>query len=100
MVFYKSWLPVLTVCMYNIYMFILKIKKRNIFLFSNDMPFWKKDNKKDTENGGKPKEKINYKARLEHKQYLVICYNNFSMHRLKAFEINSVSLHFVSAGKY
>ena len=28
------------------------------------MPFWKKDS-------GKPKEKINYKARLEHKQYLV-----------------------------
>jgi len=37
---------------------------------SNDMPFWKKDNKKDTENGGKGKEKINYRARLEHKQYL------------------------------
>ena len=28
------------------------------------MPFWKKDS-------GKPKEKTNYKARLEHKQYLV-----------------------------
>ena len=29
------------------------------------MPFWKKDN---------GKEKINYKARLEHKQYLVRIY--------------------------
>ena len=37
------------------------------------MPFWKKDSKKDSENGGgKSKEKINYRARLEHKQYLVI----------------------------
>jgi len=30
------------------------------------MPFWKKDNGK----AGKNKEKVNYKARLEHKQYL------------------------------
>ena len=30
-----------------------------------DMPFWKKD------NNSKPKEKVNYKARFEHKQYLV-----------------------------
>jgi len=29
-----------------------------------DMPFWKKD------NNSKPKEKVNYKARFEHKQYL------------------------------
>jgi len=34
----------------------------------SDMPFWKKESK--TENGTKSKEKINYKARLEHKQYL------------------------------
>ena len=42
------------------------------------MPFWKKEKKKD-ENGSdsnhnghsNSKEKINYKARLEHKQYLV-----------------------------
>jgi hypothetical protein len=42
------------------------------------MPFWKKESA--TPNGGeahnngdckKGKEKINYKARLEHKQYLV-----------------------------
>eukprot|EP00088_Acartia_fossae_P032609 TRINITY_DN33368_c0_g3_i2.p1 TRINITY_DN33368_c0_g3~~TRINITY_DN33368_c0_g3_i2.p1 ORF type:complete len:753 (+),score=281.15 TRINITY_DN33368_c0_g3_i2:53-2311(+) len=36
----------------------------------DDMPFWKKDSKKDCETGGKSKEKVNYKARLEHKQYL------------------------------
>ena len=30
------------------------------------MPFWKKD-----KENGKAKEKVNYKARLEHKQYLV-----------------------------
>jgi hypothetical protein len=30
------------------------------------MPFWKKEKEVDTN-----KEKINYKARLEHKQYLV-----------------------------
>ncbi len=39
------------------------------------MPFWKKD--KETEAKGKEKEggkeKVNYKARLEHKQYLVSC---------------------------
>ena len=36
------------------------------------MPFWKKDTgKKDT-----GKEKINYKARLEHKQYLVRVLSN------------------------
>ena len=29
------------------------------------MPFWKKD------NNSKSKEKVNYKARFEHKQYLV-----------------------------
>ena len=32
------------------------------------MPFWKKDN---DEKANKPKEKVNYKARFEHKQYLV-----------------------------
>ena len=33
------------------------------------MPFWKKD--KDSGEKDKPKEKVNYKKRLEHKQYLV-----------------------------
>ena len=32
------------------------------------MPFWKKDN---DAKSNKPKEKVNYKARFEHKQYLV-----------------------------
>lgn len=32
-----------------------------------EMPFWKKDNGAKT---NKPKEKVNYKARFEHKQYL------------------------------
>ena len=32
------------------------------------MPFWKKDKAKEN---GKSKEKVNYKSRLEHKQYLV-----------------------------
>lgn len=31
---------------------------------NSNMPFWKKD------NNSKPKEKVNYKARFEHKQYL------------------------------
>ena len=44
---------------------------RIIYFSEDDMPFWKKDSKKDCENGGKSKEKVNYKARLEHKQYLV-----------------------------
>ena len=50
------------------------------------MPFWKKDSakkgpiKQDSSDsgstavngdGGKPKEKVDYKARLQHKQYLV-----------------------------
>ena len=45
------------------------------------MPFWKKDSIKRQDsndsgaagmNGdGKPKEKVDYKARLQHKQYLV-----------------------------
>ena len=42
------------------------------------MPFWKKDKETETKGkekeGGKEargKEKVNYKARLEHKQYLV-----------------------------
>ena len=34
----------------------------------HNMPFWKKD-----KDNGKAKEKVNYKARLEHKQYLVSC---------------------------
>ena len=44
------------------------------------MPFWKKD-KKDNGNGDAAestngaKEKINYKARLEHKLYLVSPHN-------------------------
>ena len=33
-----------------------------------EMPFWKKDN---DAKSNKPKEKVNYKARFEHKQYLV-----------------------------
>ena len=33
-----------------------------------EMPFWKKDNAAKSD---KPKEKVNYKARFEHKQYLV-----------------------------
>ena len=38
------------------------------------MPFWKKDKNKDEKGDNKTNgsgEKINYKARLEHKQYLV-----------------------------
>ena len=35
---------------------------------SEEMPFWKKDN---DAKSNKPKEKVNYKARFEHKQYLV-----------------------------
>ena len=44
------------------------------------MPFWKKEKKNSVSSNGdvtngssdaKPKEKVNYKARLEHKQYLV-----------------------------
>ena len=33
-----------------------------------EMPFWKKDN---DAKSNKPKEKVIYKARFEHKQYLV-----------------------------
>ena len=33
-----------------------------------EMPFWKKDN---DAKSNKPKEKVNYKARFEHKRYLV-----------------------------
>ena len=34
------------------------------------MPFWKKD-KEEGSKEARGKEKVNYKARLEHKQYLV-----------------------------
>ena len=45
------------------------------------MPFWKKD-----KDSGKAKEKVNYKSRLEHKQYLVsisylFCCLNFSCYQ-------------------
>ena len=60
------------------------------------MPFWKKDSvkkgpvKQDSSDssstgvngdGGKSKEKVDYKARLQHKQYLVsnICKNDISI---------------------
>ena len=58
------------------------------------MPFWKKESQTPASNGSngngehnngdckKTKEKINYKARLEHKQYLV---RNFSLQTLIYF---------------
>ena len=55
------------------------------------MPFWKKRDSTgdaDANNGNgsngesaKPKEKVNYKARLEHKQYLV---RSYTLHTRKA----------------
>ena len=64
------------------------------------MPFWKKDSvkkgpvKQDSSDssstgvngdGGKTKEKVDYKARLQHKQYLVsnVCKNNVSISKNK-----------------
>ena len=64
------------------------------------MPFWKKDSvkkgpvKQDSSDssstgvngdGGKSKEKVDYKARLQHKQYLVsnVCKNNISISKNK-----------------
>ena len=40
------------------------------------MPFWKKD------NNSKPKEKVDYKARFQHKQYLVSVGTNVKPFRL------------------
>ena len=62
------------------------------------MPFWKKESQTPASNGSngngntehnngdckKTKEKINYKARLEHKQYLV---RNFSLHYFNLFSL-------------
>ena len=38
------------------------------------MPFWKKDKAKEN---GKSKEKVDYKSRLQHKQYLVRQFSTF-----------------------
>ena len=51
-------------------------EKDSLFSDFFNMPFWKKEKKNGSQedsNGSadKPKEKVNYKARLEHKQYLV-----------------------------
>jgi hypothetical protein len=70
--------------------FILSLNYKNlevpstVFVKKMPLPFWKKDSSKDShtapsngnndnQNGDckKNKEKVNYKARLEHKQYLV-----------------------------
>ena len=69
------------------------------------MPFWKKDSvkkgpvKQDSSDssstgvngdGGKSKEKVDYKARLQHKQYLVsnICKNDISISNNSIVRIN------------
>ena len=48
------------------------------------MPFWKKECQATESNGknSKPKEKVNYKARLEHKQ-MMVSGRNFKIKYLK-----------------
>ena len=74
------------------------------------MPFWKKDSvkkgpvKQDSSDssstgvngdGGKSKEKVDYKARLQHKQYLVsnVCKNNVSISKNNSYQL-IVLIHF------
>ena len=64
------------------------------------MPFWKKEKKNssredsgDSNGDGKPKEKINYKARLEHKQYLVSTKNEQVF--LQLLQCNKVEIKYV-----
>ena len=65
------------------------------------MPFWKKAPVKQGSDesgtngvngdGGKPKEKVDYKARLQHKQYIVSVTNTLLVKR-KRYHENSCSI--------
>ena len=78
------------------------------------MPFWKKDSvkkgpvKQDSSDssstgvngdGGKTKEKVDYKARLQHKQYLVsnVCKNNVSISKNKYIFLLFVSINSIDS---
>ena len=51
------------------------------------MPFWKKDKVKEN---GKSKEKVDYKSRLQHKQYLVRQFSLFSTFLFLSGDISSL----------
>ncbi len=64
------------------------------------LPFWKKDNHNTAPSNGndhsngdlkKSKEKVNYKARLEHKQYLVSLFIKIFLFHF-SFHASNISL--------